>query len=113
MAIVKTITNEYEFFDWLKQSDNYKNGFSLEGAKALQAYFEQLSDEINESIEFDPVAWCCEFSEYEDFETFQSDTGYIKDGEQYPGYDYIKNIEELEDYTTVIQFDGGIIIQNF
>ena len=61
MSIVNTIGNDYEFWEWLKQSDNYSKNFTLEGARALQAYYDELSEDIGENIEFDPIAWCCEF----------------------------------------------------
>lgn len=104
MAIVTTLDSG-EFFDWLKRSDNYKNNFSYEGANALQEYLEELSDDLGENIEFDPIAWCCEYSEYEDIQDFINSAGYDKE-------DY-KTIEDLEDRTQVIEFDGGIIIQDF
>ena len=63
--IVKTITDNYYFWNWLKKSDSYKNNFSLEGAKAVQQFYNQLSEELDEQLEFDPIAWCCEFAEYE------------------------------------------------
>ena len=68
MSIVKTITDNYEFYNWLKQSDNYKNSFSLEGARALQEHLEDYSNDFGENIEFDPIAWCCEYSEYENWQ---------------------------------------------
>jgi hypothetical protein len=105
--------HEHEFARWIAQSDSYKNNFTWKGANALQQYLEELSDDIGENIEFDPVAWCVEYSEYTDYAEFQHDTGYTKDGKQYDGYENIKNIEDLRDYTTVIEFDGGIIVQEF
>ncbi len=113
MSIIKTITNDYEFAEWIKQSDSYKNNFTFEGANALQAYFEELSEDIGDPIEFDPIAWCCEFSEYTDFDNFQNDTGYIQNGIAHKGYDNINNLEELQDHTQVIEFDGGILVANF
>lgn len=113
MSIIKTITNDYEFAEWCKQSDSYKNNFSFDGANALQAYLEELSEEMGDNIEFDPIAWCCEFSEYASYDEFQHDTGYIKDGVQYNGYDNINSLDELKDNTTVIEFDGGIIVSEF
>lgn len=104
MSIITTLDNG-EFYNWLKRSDNYKNNFSYDGANALQEYLEDLSDDIGENIEFDPIAWCCEYSEYEDIEDFINSTGYDKE-------DY-KTIEDLEASTQVIEFDGGIIIQDF
>lgn len=102
MSIIKTVYDDYEFWEWLKQSDNYKNNFGIYGAYALQQYLDNLSDELGENIEFDPIAWCCEFSEYENIEDYNNQ--HNQD---------IKNINELEDKTTVIEFDGGIIIQDF
>ena len=99
--IYKTI-NSTEFAQWVARSDNYKNNFSYEGANALQEYIQQSSDDIGENIEFDPIAWCCEFSEYTDIEDYNEQ--HNQD---------IKNINELEDKTTVIQFEGGFIIQDF
>jgi hypothetical protein len=113
MSIVNTIGNEYEFWNWLERSDNYSNNFSIEGAKALQAYYDELSEDLGENIEFDPIAWCCEFSEYKDFDEFQHDTGYTKDGKQYQGYDNINSLEDLTDHTQVIEFDGGILVREF
>ena len=114
MAIVTTLDNG-EFYDWLKRSDNYKNNFSYEGANALQEYLEDLSDDIGENIEFDPIAWCCEFSEYASFEEFKNDTGYFDTQlqKEVEGYENIKTLDDLCGHTQVIKFDGGIIIQDF
>lgn len=97
MSIVQTINDEYHFWNWLGQSDSYKNNFSLEGAKAVQAWFDELSESQDEPIEFDPIAWCCEFTEYD------SEKEALK---QY-GYEYRR---DLEDRTTVIDLDNGHII---
>ncbi len=99
-----------EFAHWIANSDNYKNNFSYEGANALQEYLEDLSDEIGENIEFDPIAWCCEYSEY----TPQEITLAVH---QEHGGDtdmtYPQILEWYQDRTTVIEFDGGIIVQDF
>lgn len=114
MAIIKTVTDDHEFARWIKRSDNYKNNFSYDGANALQEYLEDLSDDLGENIEFDPIAWCCEFTEYANYEDFQHDTGYTdKDGIQHNGYENINSLEDLMENTTVIEFDGGIIVQDF
>jgi len=105
--------NTNEFARWIQSSDTYKDNFTWAGANALQEYLEEMTEETGENIEFDPVAWCCEFSEYESYEDFQSDTGYTRDGVTYKGYDDINDLDELRDNTTVIEFDGGIIVQDF
>ena len=107
MAIVTTLDNG-EFYDWLKRSDNYKNNFSYEGANALQEYLELLSDHIGENIEFDPIAWCCEFSEYdslsEAYKNWRYDYTYVEDEAR----------EYFRDNTSLIELGNGhIIVQNF
>ena len=113
MAIKATITDTSHFYQWMKQSDSYQNQFTYDGANALQEYLEDLSDDIDEDIEFDPIAWCVEWSEYKDFDTFQSDTGYTQNGQKHVGYPEIESLDDLKDNTTVIEFDGGIIVQDF
>lgn len=103
MAIVDTITDEYHFWHWLKNSDSYQNNFSIEGAKAVQDYFEQLSEDMGKDIEFDPIAWCVEFSEYDSVkEAYRELVG--DDDSVAPGLEY------FEDRTTVIELDNGHII---
>lgn len=92
-----------EFATWIGNSDSYQNNFMYEGANALQEYFEEYSEDTGMNIEFDPIAWCVEFSEYESFEDFKKESGYFD----------IEDLDDLRDSTTVIEFDGGIIVQDF
>lgn len=102
--ILNTITDSSYFYQWLQGSDNYKNSFSYEGANALQAYLDELSDDIGEYIEFDPIAWCCEFTEYESLDDFNNNAGYIEN----------VDLDGLKDSTTVIELDnGGLVIQDY
>lgn len=109
------------FSHWLAQSDSYKNNFTYEGANALQEYLEDMSDDIGENIEFDPIAWCCEFSEYKTaLEAYNEHHGVDDDGVGTSVGDdntaenaEAQALEWLQDNTTVIEFDGGIIVQDF
>lgn len=79
-----------------------KDNFSYEGLKALFEYLEQLSDDIGEDIELDVIALCSEYTEYSDIDEIKNT------------YDCeFEDVEELRDYTQVIEFKGGIIIQDF
>lgn len=122
MSIIRTITNEYEFYEWLKQSDNYKNNFSVEGAKAVQAYCDELSEDIGEQVEFDPIAWCCEFSEHDTaLEAYNQHHGIDNEGEgtavgedNTPENAEVQALEWLQDNTTVLELDNGhVVIQEF
>lgn len=126
MSVIKTITDEYYFWNWLKNSDGYSNNFSLEGSKAVFNYFEDLSeqlgneDENSNVIEFDPIAWCCEFAEYDNALEAAQDYGYeeVVDLEPHGSVDLLEvaDLEEnqarewLEDRTTVLQADNGHVI---
>lgn len=98
--MITTTVTKNDFWNSLQQSDSYKNNFSYEGANTLFDYLEELSEEIGD-FEYDPIAWCCEYTEYKNFKEVK---------EQYP---HIKTLEELEDSTQVIEFDNGLIIQDF
>jgi len=98
--------NFNQFNDWfIKDNSNYKNNFSYEGRKALFDYLEKLEDDTGEKIEFDPIALCCEYSEYENIQEFWNDY----DKEDYP------TIDKIEDNTTVIKIQDSnkFIIQSF
>ena len=102
MAIIETISNEYALWEALQKTNGYKNNFTIEGAKALQTYLDDWSESIDENIEFDPIAWCCEFSEYKNLKDYnkQHNTKY-------------KTLDELSDNTEVIEFNGGVIVRDF
>lgn len=119
MSVIETITDEYHFWNWLKHSNSYSNNFTLEGAKALQAYLDELSDETGENIEFDPIAWCVEYTEYESaLEAYNEQHGedeFIKvDDDNTEENANAQALEWLQDNTSVIELDnGGVIIQDF
>ena len=95
--------NFNQFNDWFAQSDTYKNNFSYEGRFALFNYLENLEDDTDDKIEFDPIALCCEYSEYDNFKEVQEN------------YNDIENLEKLKDNTTVIEIEDSekLIIQSF
>lgn len=75
------------------------NNFTDEGLRALYEYFE----EYDEGLEFDPIAFCVEFTEYESLNEFYGD------------YDQrLDTYYDLNEYTTVIPInDYSFIIANF
>ena len=90
------------FNDWFVELR--PNNFSYDGRKALFDHLEQLEDELDQKIKFDPIVFCCEYSEYENIQAFWQD--YNK--EDYP------TIEKIQDNTSVIEFNkNSFIIQQF
>ena len=101
VGIYKTI----DIYDFRRAFTDYDRTahFSYDGLNALFEWLDELSADTDTPYELDVIALCCEFTEYSDF------------SEIYDNYSNtnIENIEDLRDYTTVIEFDGGIIVQDF
>ena len=95
---MKDTITEYTFTD-----EMIKHGFSYEGTKALFEYFEQYEQETDHELEFDPIAFRCEYSEYDCFKDIQED------------YNDLETIEDLENKTSVIKIPNTerIIIQSY
>lgn len=91
----------YEFRKWFKE--HRPDNFSNDGILALWEYLEEYEESTGEQIEFDPIALCCEYSEYEDIKEFWQD--YDKD--DYP------NEESIMNATSYWAFGDSFIIQQF
>ena len=97
---MKDTITEYTFTNTM-----IKHGFSYEGTKALFDHLEQYEQDCDHELEFDPIAFCGEFSEYEDMAEFHGD--YDKD--DFP------DLDALKDHTQVIEIPDSesFIIQQF
>ena len=103
--MIETLT-EGQVIQALRQ-DNYAN-WSYKGAKALTEYLFELEEENGEQIELDPIAWRCEFTEYDSLEDWAKE--YFGDDED----EHPCNIAEyIRDRATLIEFEGGIIVSEF
>ena len=99
---MKDTITEYTF---VKDMTKEGYGFSTEGARALFEYLESYELDCRTEIEYDPVAFRCEFTEYSDLEEIKEVYDLDTRGKSV--------LENLYDHTIVIEFDGGIIIQDF
>ena len=98
---MKKTVNFYEFREWFW---NRPNNFTNDGLIALWEMLKEYEDSTGEEIEFDPIALCCEYAEYEDMDEFWQDY----DKEDYPDEESIMN------NTMYWAFgDGSFIIQQF
>lgn len=119
----KTVT-ESDFihaFDSCGRSSN----FTYEGRQALFEYLEGLGETGEEEIELDPIAFCCEYSEYETAlgaaleKGYEPDTDFDdEDATEMDAFDLAERREQiardwLEEQTSVIVFDSGVIIADF
>lgn len=110
---MKQTINRSQFIDAFNaiRPDN----FSYAGLCALFEYIEDQERDLGEEYELGVIALCCEFSEYE--------SAII--AAEYMGGDFVwgdasdveerenEALEYLQDRTQVLEFDGGIIIQDF
>ena len=103
------LVKEVTFYGFLEEFERHgrEDQFTYGGKKALFDYLEELSEDLGEPIELDVIGICCDFTEYSSLEEFSNDYSYTI-GED------INDIEDIQDYTTVIQIDSqSFIIQNF
>lgn len=111
---MKTAVNFENFTDAFSTNDR-QDQFSYDGKKALFEYLEEYEDSTGEEIELDIISLCCDYSEYDSATACIKECGYgmelrlDSDEEEKE----VAAIEYLEDRTTVIKFDTGIIIQDF
>lgn len=94
--ITQTI-NKYQFMDAF--NNLRPNNFSDDG---LEVLFEYL-DNLDHDIDLDVISLCCQFSEYENWQEFQSEN---------PGFE---NLDELQQETLVLRIpkSEGFVIQDF
>ena len=88
-------------------------GWSYEGARALVEHIEQVEEDTGEAIEFDRVAIRCDFSEYESALKAAEEYGWEPDEDADEDALEKAAAEWLGDRTTVVTFDGGVIVQQF
>jgi len=109
--MIDTVT-QTEFVDRFVKIDR-ENNFSYWGRIALFEYFEQYEEDTGEQIEFDPIAICCEYTEYESLDELNDIYG-----------KKFEDLDEVSDYTPVIPVrklntktwkyeDGGFIVRDW
>ena len=93
------------FRDVFLSSDNYSENFSYDGLTALYDYFEELEDDIGQTIEFDLVGIAGEYSELT-IDELRDNYSVDKD---------IDVIEYLQENTIVIEIENSdsVIIQDY
>tara|TARA_R110000796_G_scaffold103850_1_gene213289 strand:+ start:966 stop:1274 length:309 start_codon:yes stop_codon:yes gene_type:complete len=102
---MKQNINFYEFQNWFR--DYRPDSFSRAGLSALFEDLEQYENDTGEEIEFDPIALCCEYTEYYDLDEFKANYTCEK-------YQEIEDWEGINDLTHTIPVGTkGFIIQNF
>jgi len=103
--MIKTLSRS-DFIDEMtfSKGSSYENCFSYEAKIALFNYYEEFEESTGEVIECDPIAFCCEWREYENLKEVLED------------YTNIRDMEDLLDHTQVIEIpnsDGRLLVAEF
>ena len=88
--------------------------FSVPALRALFEYYEEIDREAQEEMEFDPIAICCDWTEYAS--ATEASEAY---GWECPESDDEKNdtsereaLQYLNDETTVLELSSGLLVLN-
>ena len=100
---MKKTINFYDFRDAFHKAGR-GNKFTYSGLRTIFDYIEDYEESTGEQIEFDVIAICCEYEEYENIAEFWLEY----DQEDYP------DMDSIEYETTVIMIDEeAFIIEQF
>ena len=91
---MKETVNEHRFVDGFRECSR-ENNFSYEGRKAMYQYFTEIEHDGFE-IEYDPIAICCEYTEYESIKEYNENYG--------TKYESFEELEDEGDHF-IIRFD--------
>ena len=107
---MKKTISFYEFQNEFQ--DCRPDNFSYDGLKALFDYLEDLADDCDIEMELDVIAICCGFSEYDSAMEAAKNYNFEPDEDDEDDQETAA-LEFLEYHTSVITFDGGVIIQDY
>jgi len=101
---MKTTVTEFHFVEAFKHAGR-ETQFTRAALFALFEYLEEYENSTGEEIELDPIAICCEWSEYETAREAAAEYGF--DAEDDDAAEMW-----LGRKTTLVQFNGGLLVQN-
>ena len=105
---MKTTVTEFQFIESFRLCGR-KTQFSVPARRALFEYFERLGEGSDTEIQLDPIGICCDYAEYPSALSAAESYGF-KDGIDSKDE---SALEWLQNRTQVIEFEGGIVIQQF
>ncbi len=109
---MKQNVTESDFVDGFDRVGRSEN-FSRQGRRALYEYLTELEESCGEELEYDPVAVCCDYSEYAGAVEAAEDFGW--EGRDPDDEDAAEEsaLRWLDDRTTVVRHPGGIVVAAF
>ncbi len=103
-----------QFVDAFRSHDRYDQ-FGYNALQALFAYIEEYEQDSGQPMELDVIALCCEFSTFNSALEVAAEYGFESELDDDASDDEkeAEALEYLNDNTTVIEFNGGVIVQGF
>lgn len=102
---MKTTVTSHQFVEAFRACGR-ESQFSRAALFALFEYLEEYENSTGEELELDPIGICCEWAEYSSAREAASEYGFEAEDD-----------DEAEMWlgrkTTVVQFDGGLVVQQF
>ena len=105
---MKQTVSEYQFVDSFRHAGR-ESQFSVPARRALFDHLESFEHDSGTELELDPIGICCEFAEYPTALEAAKVYGLELRGDD----DESRALDWLREKTQVIEFDGGIVIQQF
>jgi len=82
------------------------DNFSREGLRALFEYLEDAERDLGEETEFDPIAICCEWTQYDSATEACADFRHTEEDPE-------KALEWLRDQTQVLEAGESVLVLSF
>jgi hypothetical protein len=102
---MKTTVTEFQFIEAFRLCGR-ESQFSVNARRALFAHLEAFEHDTGTELELDPIGICCEFAEYSSAIVASKEYGQNFETEA-------EALDWLRNQTLVVEFDGGIVIQQF
>lgn len=105
---MKTTVTSHQFVEAFRACGR-ESQFSHAALFELFRYLEDFEESTGTELELDPIGICCDFAEYSSALEAAKDYGFKE------GIDSKEEsaLEWLQNRTQTIEFDGGIVIQQF
>lgn len=108
---MKITLNTNDIVNHLLRDTNAR--WSRDGAEALAEHLEEMEESSGQEMDLDVVAIRCEFSEFFSAVEAAGEYGWSAYESEYDDANEAAALSWLQDRTSVIEFDGGVIISQF
>lgn len=108
---MKTTVSSHSFVEAFRAAGR-ESQFTRAALFALFDYLESYEEDCGVEFELDPIAICCEWAEHSSAREAADDYGFEPTGDDDDAREK-SALEWLQNCTQVIEFDGGIVIQQF